>query len=116
MRAEQLPEPDVAVVTRADGGYARRHPTGTDAILVVELAWSSQDEDRKKAKIYARSGVSTYWLVDLAARKLEIHTIPGDEGYGDVTTLGDDATVALPGLAIVWSVRDVLGPAARSET
>src|SRR5436190_11722511 len=48
-----LPEPDVAVVRGRQGTYAKRHPTGADALLVVELALTSRALDRRKAAIYA---------------------------------------------------------------
>src|SRR5882724_4542200 len=51
-----LPEPDVTVVRSRSDDYLKSHPTGRDAILVVELAWSSQSEDRRKAATYAAGG------------------------------------------------------------
>jgi Uma2 family endonuclease len=103
-----LPEPDVAVVRGGPGVYADRHPTGADVILVVELAWSSQEEDRRKAGIYSAGGVPCYWLVDLAGRKVEIWTEPESGSYRALQTLAENDVVALPEIDEKWRVRDLL--------
>jgi Uma2 family endonuclease len=99
-----LPEPDIAVVRGQVGSYAARHPNGDDVILVVEVAWSSQVVDRQKAAIYAAANVPVYWLVDLAARKLEVRTTPEGGAYRAVEVLDENAAVSLPGLAERWLV------------
>jgi Uma2 family endonuclease len=103
-----LPEPDIAVVRGEAGAYSARHPTGADAILVVELAWTSQHDDHRKAAIYAAAGVPVYWLVDLAARKLELRAKPDSGAYRVVEILGENDLVAVPELAAEWRVRDLL--------
>lgn len=45
-------------------------------VLVVELARTSQPRDRAKDRIYARADVPTYWLLDLANRRLEVFSSP----------------------------------------
>jgi Putative restriction endonuclease len=54
---DSLPGPDVAVVHGAQLDYAARHPNAGDALLVVEVAVTSQALDHEKARIYARAGV-----------------------------------------------------------
>jgi Uma2 family endonuclease len=106
--AYSLPEPDIAVVRGAAGTFAKRHPTGAEAVLVVEIAWSSQRENRRKAAIYAAGGVEVYWLLDLAARQLELRTTPEDGAYLVTRILGEDDVVALPGSDVRWTVRELL--------
>jgi Uma2 family endonuclease len=103
-----LPEPDVAVVRPRDDDYFESHPTGRDAILIVELAWSSQRVDRSKASIYAAGGVEVYWLVDLVARQLELRTTPVDGAYLVTRILGEDDVVELPESNERWTVRELL--------
>jgi Uma2 family endonuclease len=70
---DSLPEPDVAVV--ASGDYDRAHPT--TAFLVIEVAESSLNKDRLvKAALYATAAVQEYWIVDVVAGVIEIHTDP----------------------------------------
>lgn len=78
--ARSEPEPDVAVVRRVEElAAAPQHP-GT-AALVVEVARSSLALDRAMAPIYAEAGVNEYWIVDVAARVIEVHRDPADRAY-----------------------------------
>jgi Uma2 family endonuclease len=103
-----LPEPDIAVVRGQAGAFAARHPDGADAILIVEVAWSSQDVDRRKAAVYATAGIPVYWILDLAARTLQIRTSPQNGSYLSVQILREEDAVTLPELAVEWPVRDLL--------
>lgn len=84
------PEPDLAIVERGD--YRDAHPSR--ALLVVEVSDSSLDDDRGfKAEAYAAAGVPEYWVVDVRARTIEIHTdvIEGEaktRGAADLATIG----------------------------
>jgi Uma2 family endonuclease len=72
------PEPDLALVHEVTPLH---HPR--EALLTVEVAVSSHEKDRgKKAHVYARKGVPTYWLVDVPGKAVEVRTDPGPEGYG----------------------------------
>jgi Uma2 family endonuclease len=72
------PEPDVALV--AHGDYDDQHPS--TALLVVEVAVTSVVKDRElKGPLYASAGVPEYWLVDLEAGVVEVHTEPRPSGY-----------------------------------
>lgn len=74
------PEPDIAVVPGEAGDYLHSHPV--TAVLVVEVADSSLLHDRKrKARLYARSGVPEYWLLNVAEACLEIYRDPKDDAY-----------------------------------
>lgn len=77
-------------------------------LLVVELAWSSQREDRYKAPTYAAGGVERYWLLDLQARTLEVRAKPVDGGYQVTRILGEDDVVELPESDVRWTVRELL--------
>ena len=104
-----LPEPDIAVVRGQMIEYPE-HPTGHDAILAVEVAWSSHRIDRRKAATYAEGGVEVYWLLDLQARRLEVRTTPVDGAYQVTRILGEDDVVELPESQadVRWTVRDLL--------
>lgn len=90
--------------------YLARHPNGGDALLVVEIAQTSQDRDRAKATDYVRGAVPVYWLLDIAARTLDEHTAPDiDAGrYRSVTVLSATDEVGLPGLDTRWIVSSML--------
>jgi Uma2 family endonuclease len=89
---ESEPEPDVAVVPLSDPRLA--HPSS--AHLVVEVGATSQAYDRgTKGPLYAAMGVPELWIVDLAARVIEVHREPSGERYQRVETLRAGATVEL---------------------
>jgi len=103
-----LPEPDITVVRGDAKSFAHRHPTGFEAILVIEIAWSTQRENRRKASVYATGGVQVYWLLDLVARTLELRTTPEDGAYQVTRVLTEDDVVELPESAERWAVRELL--------
>jgi Uma2 family endonuclease len=64
------PQPDVAVVPGTPRDY-QDHPT--TALLVVEISITSLRFDRgRKAQLYARAGITDYWLINLVDNQLEI--------------------------------------------
>ena len=66
------PEPDLALVTRSPNCYATGHPETAE--LVVEIAVSSVEIDRRKAMIYAEASVREYWIVLAESRQIEVYT------------------------------------------
>ena len=77
---------------------------GPDMLLLVEVADSSLVWDTKtKARVYAQAGVREYWVINARSRETLVHSEPGADGYGAVTTVaaGDIVTPSLvPELAI----------------
>ena len=72
-----VPEPDVAVVPGPEGLYDDVRPTAADLLLVVEASDSTLARDRGlKQRVYARSRVPVYWIVNLADGVVEVYTAP----------------------------------------
>ncbi|HSL52269.1 MAG TPA: Uma2 family endonuclease [Candidatus Deferrimicrobiaceae bacterium] len=103
------PEPDIAVLPGGPRDYAASHPT--HPTLVVEVALASLALDRgEKASLYARAGVTDYWIVNLVDNLVEVHRTPvadRDAPYGwryrSIAMLrpGDAVTpLALPSITI----------------
>lgn len=74
------PQPDIALIRRT---AARRGvPRIEDILLVIEIADSSADYDRKvKLPLYAAAGIPEAWLVDVRLRLIERHTDPFEGNY-----------------------------------
>jgi Uma2 family endonuclease len=73
---ESAPEPDVAIVRGLRADYYHTHPA--EPALVIEVAESSLTFDRvQKGSLYARAGITDYWIVNLVDRVLEIYRQPG---------------------------------------
>src|SRR5262249_57879071 len=68
------PQPDVMLLRPPLDRYARRIAQPSDALLVVEVADTSQIRDRQiKLPRYAAAGIPEYWIVDLDAAAVEVH-------------------------------------------
>jgi Uma2 family endonuclease len=77
------PEPDVVVV-RGTARNTPNHPTPANAVLVIEVSFSTLTFDRtEKAAAYARSGIADYWILNLRARQLEVRRDPGPMNNGE---------------------------------
>ncbi len=94
------PEPDVVVVPGRLRDYLTGHPSRP--VLVVEVADSSLALDRlRKGGLYARAGITDYWVVNLIDEVLEVYrepvsrppSGPDDWKYGSVRLLRRNAVV-----------------------
>lgn len=100
-----LPGPDIAVVRGNARDYRTHHPGGEDTVVVIEIAKTSQADDRRKCATYAAGGHQIYWLLDLAAHRLEVYTEPTPDGrYRVVHVLDGDDELQLPETDVHWRV------------
>ena len=114
--SDSEPEPDLAVVRGDERTYSNRHPGPADLGLVVEVSDTSLAFDRTdKARIYARAGIETYWIINLVDRQVEVYTQPtgpsASPGYirRDDVPLGGSVSLLLDGVVIAaLAVRDLL--------
>ena len=89
------PEPDIAVVRIDPFDYATHHPTPSEVYLIIEVADSSLTFDREiKAKIYARSGIADYWVLNVGSRQLHVFREPAVDGYQSEVILGETASIS----------------------
>lgn len=89
------PEPDVTLLRRRDDYYATGHPGPDDVLLLIEVADTTLDFDRKvKLPLYARAGIPEVWIVNLQDRRVEVYTEPDGVGYGSVRHYGPGESVA----------------------
>jgi Uma2 family endonuclease len=83
------PEPDIAVVAGSPRDYALAHPKS--ALLILEVADSSLGFDRiAKKRLYARSGIPEYWILDLTKARLEVYRNPAGEDYAQQQVLASE--------------------------
>lgn len=75
-------QPDLMLLADRDDDYAFGHPEPTDVLLLVEVADSSIEYDRRtKLPLYAAIGVGEVWLVNLADDRIEACSEPTPDGY-----------------------------------
>ncbi|HQU42869.1 MAG: hypothetical protein B7Z73_08770 [Planctomycetia bacterium 21-64-5] len=108
------PEPDLALVEGAPNRYLARHPAATDVLVVVEVADSSLDYDRRtKCALYAASGIATYWIVNLIDDQIEVHALPDKRkrrySRQTVHTMSHSVSLRLSdGTSIELAVKDLI--------
>lgn len=102
------PEPDVVVLR--PGTAEDRVPEAADALLVVEVAHTTEAFDRNvKVPRYAAASVPEVWLVLPGARAVDVFRRPGPGGYAEARRLTEDDVLNVLGGTV--AVRDVLPPA-----
>ena len=108
------PRPDLMVLKGGPRDYPE-YPTNAE--LVVEISGSTLKFDRgTKGRLYARSNIPVYWVVNLIERQLEIHRevrpsleLPGRFIYGSKTVVSEnDAAIPLTLSGPVIPVKDML--------
>jgi Uma2 family endonuclease len=102
-------EADVAVVMGEPGRYRKRHPRADETALIVEVAVTSQEHDRRKLRRYALGRAPEVWLLDAASRRLEVHRDPQPDGhFAQVRVLEPANAVDAPGTPEQLAVRELL--------
>jgi len=84
-----LPQPDIFVARGSRSNYRRTRPSGTDAVLVVEVANTSRSYDAGEyLRRYALEGIPLYWIVNIKARRVEVYAKPDRQsGRYDLQTV-----------------------------
>ena len=91
------PEPDLAVVSGSPRDYSINHPTPDRVRMIVEVADSSIREDLgSKVPLYAQEGIPELWIVDLAGRRIVMHSQPEGREYGLVRMVHAEDNIAPP--------------------
>jgi Uma2 family endonuclease len=105
------PQPDLMLLRPRSDFYRGSHPTPADVLLLVEVADTSAAYDRSvKLPLYARAGITEYWLVDLERGVVEVHRSPGGDRYGEVQVFAAGARVSPASLPDVeLGVTEILG-------
>jgi Uma2 family endonuclease len=74
------PQPDLVLLRRE--APRRRVALPEHALLVVEVADSSLEDDRRiKAPLYSLAGIPEYWIVDIKGQRVEVYSEPSAAGY-----------------------------------
>lgn len=96
------PEPDIAILKMREDYYADSHPRPEDVILLMEVAASSLETDKRvKLPNYAKAGISEVWIIDINQVCIEIHMQPWEDTYRT-------KNIHLPGEAIESTILGTL--------
>jgi Uma2 family endonuclease len=76
------PQPDLMLLKPMADDYTSRHPVPEDVYLLIEVADTTLAFDREqKLPLYGRAGIPEVWIVNLAAKTIEIYREPNFSGY-----------------------------------
>ena len=105
------PQPDIALLKPRADFYESGHPQPQDVFLLIEVADRSLEYDRDvKIPLYASSGITEVWLVDIYEQVIIVYRYPSENGYSDIQKLsrGEKMSIqAFPEVNLV--VDDILG-------
>jgi Uma2 family endonuclease len=106
------PEPDLAIVKGTILNYAEQHPVPENIYLVIEVADSTLKQDcQVKDKLYARSSIAEYWVIDIKNRQVHIFRDPTSTGYTSQLILTETHSISpLAFPEIVLSIASILPP------
>ena len=86
------PQPDFVLLRYRQDRYKSRLPTSEDVLLLVEIADSTLNYDRRiKIPLYARHSIPEYWIINQPDRHIEVYTMPESAlgHYADCRTVTD---------------------------
>ncbi|MEG4323988.1 Uma2 family endonuclease [Microcoleus sp. herbarium5] len=90
------PEPDISVVIPDPLYYEDHHPIPSEIYLIIEVADTTLRTDCGiKAKIYAESGITDYWVLDVNNRQLHVFREPSQDGYQSRVILADGDSISI---------------------
>lgn len=75
------PEPDITIIRGKRADFRQRCPLAKDHGLVIEVADTSYPKDKGTMwRRYAAARIPCYWIVNLAAKQIEVYTDPAGKG------------------------------------
>lgn len=96
-------EPDLLYISNEHKDYLQDWVRGAPDLVVEILSPATEARDRGlKLKVYARYGVGEYWIVDPAARAIEVYRL-ASQGFLLATRCGKGSaleTPLLPGFSL----------------
>jgi Uma2 family endonuclease len=89
------PQPDLVLLRPGDVSYSQKRPASEDVLLAVEVADTTVRFDRLvKGRLYARAGITEFWLCRVADGAIEVYREPRAESYASVTVHGAGEVVS----------------------
>jgi Uma2 family endonuclease len=93
------PQPDLAIVNYRDDFYKGGHPTPKDILLLIEVSDTTLKFDREvKIPLYAASGITEVWIMNLLDQVIEAYRHPEVDGYQTVRQYQKGKTLSISAL------------------
>lgn len=103
------PEPDFLLLKWREDEYLNAHPKPDEVLLLIEVADSSLEFDRKtKVPLYATARISPYWIINLQDEVVEVYQNPSGNGYNSHEIKMRGTSLDVPTLKISIDADQVL--------
>jgi len=103
--------PDIALLMMRPDFYSQSPPQPGDVLLVVEVADTTGDYDRRiKVPRYARTGIPEVWVVDLRDRAIDVYRQAEGDEYREQRRVGPGDSLVIPGVPDRWIAFDEVLP------
>jgi Uma2 family endonuclease len=103
------PEPDIAILKNREDQYASELPGAEDILLLIEVADSSLEYDRKiKLPLYANHAIPEYWLVNLIDATIELYWQPEGKAYRFREIFGKDDLIKARSIELEFAIQEVI--------
>jgi Uma2 family endonuclease len=90
---DSSPEPDIVWVRRRD--YFKRHPRGSDVLLLIEVADATYRYDTgEKLSLYAECGIKDYWVVNIREYRIQVFRKPRRGVYTEQLKIDYESVVS----------------------
>lgn len=104
-----VPEPDISVLKFREDFYAQQHPGGQDVLLVIEVSETTFSYDKEiKLPLYASVGIPEYWIINLEKKEIEVHKLPAEDIYKNITIHRAGDKIKLPNADASFDTADLV--------
>jgi Uma2 family endonuclease len=104
------PQPDLVMLKPRKDYYAGKKISWEDALLVIEVSDTTIRRDRYKLSLYAKAGVSEFWIEDLRRDTIFVYRDPGLGAYRTSLEFRRGDRISLPAFPDVsFAVEDLIG-------
>lgn len=102
------PEPDITILRKVEDYYYEKTAGANDVLLLIEVSDTTLDFDRnEKARLYAKSGIQTYWIVNILDQVVEIYTQPENGQYKLRQLVLPNDLLEIPELKVHFAAREI---------
>lgn len=89
------PEPDIAIVQLDPVDYEDHHPTPAEIYWLIEVSDRTLKRDKDlKASVYAKAGITEYWILDINNRQMFVFREPSSCGYAHEQILAETESIS----------------------
>lgn len=92
-------DPDIAILTPEASQDAKNIPGPEGILLIIEMSEHlPRANDRQPIRRYAEAGIPETWLMVIETGEVQVHRIPGPEGYTEINLFSPSEKLSPQGI------------------